>query len=177
MKPDIRTRLLAVAAVVLFFAAIGLYVREFPVLFNTIGARVLVPGSIFTAIFVAGGILWYFRERFRPWERHLPEAIFALVFCPLFAPLAGSLLNRSIGKTAYEPFEFIAETPYFASGYGLLKGEKIKQSGYLLTVREKGRGLQFKYTRQACFPLTKPGETILLPVKKGLLGFRVVLLE
>lgn len=177
MKPETRTRLFAVTAVVLFFAAIGLYVREFPVLFNTIGARDLVLGSLFAAVLAAGGILWYLRERFRPWERHLPEALFALVFCPLFAPLAGSLLNRSIGKTAYEPFEFIAETPYVASGYGLLKGEKIKPGGYILTVREKGRGLQFKYKKQVYYPLTRPGETILLPVKKGLLGFRVVLLE
>jgi len=177
MSPDIRTRLSALLAVLLFVALIWLYVREFPVFSNTIGAQSLVVAAIIVAELAAGGVLWFWRERFRPWERHLPEVIFTLMFCPLFAPLAGSLLNRSIGKTEFQPFEFIAETPYIASNYGFLKGEKLRPTGYTLTVREKNRGLQFKYKKQAYYPLTKPGETILLPVKKGLLGFRVVLLE
>lgn len=178
MNPDVRTRILALFAVVLFVSLTWLYVREFPVFSNTIGARKLIAVSLVFAELVAGGFVWFRRQRFVPWERHMPEMLFLLLFCPLFAPLAGSLLNRSIGHTEHQPFEFIAEKPYFASNYGLLKGEKIQPTGYILTVREQGRqGLEFKYKKQAYFPLTKPGETILLPVKKGLFGFRVMLLE
>lgn len=177
MSPDIRSRLFALLAVLLFIALTSLYVFEFPVLSNTLGVGRLVVGSLIVAGLVAAVVLWFWRERFKPWERHLPEVLFIALFCPIFAPLAGSLLNRSLGKIEYQPFEFIAEMPYFASNYGLLKGEKLEPTGYFLTVRENGQGYRFKYKGQPYYPITKPGETILLPVKKGLFGFRVVVLK
>ncbi|MFM8490221.1 MAG: hypothetical protein ACKOCH_28085, partial [Bacteroidota bacterium] len=66
---------------------------------------------------------------------------------------------------------------FLASPYGVLKGEKPKPTGYRLKVRYQGRELSFRYKSQAYFPLTKPGEEILVPVRKGVLGFYVVLLK
>lgn len=177
MNPDIRTRLLALFAVLFFVTLTGLYVLEFPVLSNTLGVGWLVAGSLTVAVLLAAFVLWRWQERFKPWERHLPEVLLIALFFPVFAPLAGSLLNRSIGQTQYQSFEFIAERPYFSSNYGLLKGEKPQTTGYFLTVRENGHTRQFRYKKQVYFPLSKPGDDILLPVKKGLFGFRVVLLK
>ena len=176
-ESDTGFKIRAFIAVLAFFALIWLYVREFAVLSNTIGGKSLVLGSMVVGATMAGGALWRWRERFTPWERHLPEVLLILVFSVLFAPLFGSLFNRALGKTANQSFEFVSETPYLASNYGVLKGEKIRPTGYYLTVKEKGRELRFKYKTQSYYPLTKPGETILLPVRTGLFGYRIVLLK
>lgn len=174
---SLRFKLLAWLAVLIFAGLMWLYVREFALLSNTIGARWLVVGSLLVGALVASGALARWRERFTPWERHVPEVSLILVFSVLFAPLFGSWLNRSLGKIESQSFEFVSETPYFASNYGLLKGEKIEPTGWFLTVRENGRFYKFKYKTQTYYPITKPGDTILLPVRTGLFGCRVVLLK
>lgn len=172
-----RARFFAFLAVLVFFCLIWLYVLEFAVLFNTIGAKSLVLGSMLVAALLAAGALWLGRERFTPWDRHVPEVLFVLIFSVLFAPLFGSLLNRALGKNENQSFEFVSETPYLASNYGVLKGEKLQPTGYYLTVKERGKELRFRYETQSYYPLTNPGETILLPVRTGLFGYRVVLLK
>jgi hypothetical protein len=170
-------RLLAFIAVVLFFALMWVYVREFAVLSNTIGAGRLVAGSM---IFVFSLLVFAFLrwgDRFKPWKKHVPELVLIGVAGVLFAPLAGSLLNRIAGEEQFQSFEFVAETAYFASGYGVLKGEKLQPTGWRLTVREGKVERRFKYKKQSFFPLSKPGDPILLPVKRGILGFRVVQLR
>ncbi len=133
----------------------------------------MAGAAVFGAL-AGGGLLLVLRLRLTPWALHLPEVFTILLFSILFAPLFASLINRSAGSTTFESFEFISETPYLSSPYGLLKGEKIKPTGYALRVREKGRLLRFQYQKQAYYPLTRTGDPILLPVKHGLLGFRVV---
>jgi hypothetical protein len=174
---SLRFKLLAWLAILIFAGLMWLYVREFAILFNTIGAGWLVAGSMLVGALAASGVLWRWHERFTPWERHLPEVLLILVFSVLFAPLFGSLLNRSLGKNDFQSFEFVSETPYFSSNYGLLKGEKLRPTGWYLTVQENRRQHKFKYTTQTYYPLTRPGETILLPVRKGFFGCRVVLLK
>ncbi len=170
-------RLLSFLAVVLFSLLLWVYVRELAVLSNTLEVKGLVIGSMLVVAALTGGALWYWRERFTPFERHFPEVVLILVFSVLFAPLFGSLLNRSLGKDETQSFEFVAETAYFASGYGILKGEKLTPTGWRLTVREGKRERRLKYKSQAYFPLSKPGDKILLPVRQGILGARVVQLR
>jgi hypothetical protein len=172
-----KVELIAVGATAAFVGLLWLYVREFPVFSNTIGLRPLLIGSFSIAILGAGALLYALRDRFSPWQRHLPEIFLILFGFVLFAPLFGSLLNRIPGRPAYESFEFVSEMPYLASNYGVLKGEKIEPSGYYLTVRSTaGRLHRFRYRQQAYYPITKSGEQILLPVRKGLLGADVVTL-
>jgi hypothetical protein len=168
---------MALLAVLAFIGLTWLYVREFAVLSNTIGAKSLVFGSMLAGALVAGAALWRWRDRFTPWERHLPEVLLILVFSVLFAPLFGSLLNRALGTSGNQSFEFVSETPYLASNYGVLKGEKLQPTGWFLTVKANGRLHRFKYKSQSYYPLTQPGETILLPVRTGLFGCRLVLLK
>ena len=171
---SISVRLLAFIAVLFFFGLIWLYTREFPVFSNTIGAKSLVLGSLLAGALAGSGLLYALRHRLTPWGNHLPEVCTILAFSILFAPLFGSLLNRAGGGKQEQSFEFISEQPYLSSNYGLLKGEKIKPTGYLLYVREGKCILRFQYKSQPYYPITKPGEAVLLPVHKGLLGFRVM---
>ncbi len=167
-------RILSLLAVLVFSLLIWLYVREFAVLSNTLEVKGLVIGSMLVGGLISAGLIWRWRNRFTPWERHFPEVVLMLVFSVLFAPLFGSLLNRSLGESTTQSFDFVAETAYFASGYGILKGEKLTPTGWRLTVREGKTERRLKYKKQAYFPLTKPGDKILLPIRRGVFGVRVV---
>ncbi|MGI9160515.1 MAG: hypothetical protein ACR2K1_12265 [Saprospiraceae bacterium] len=169
-----REKLIAIFAVTTFFGLIWLYVREFPALGNTLYIRIMLILSGGVGLLIAGAALLVFKKRFIPWGRHLPEILTISVACVLFMPLALSLLNRAGGQVDYESFEFVSETPYLSSPYGVLKGEKIKPTGYRLRVLRENRLHAFRYKKQAYFPLTKPGEKILLPIRHGLLGFPVL---
>jgi hypothetical protein len=174
---DRRARLTALGFTLLFLGLIWLYVREFPLLSNTFQVKRLVVSAMFFGAVGAAGLLYVGRERFTPLRRHLPELASVLTAAVLFSPLLFSLLNRGLGKTEYQSFEFVSETPYLASAYGIIKGDKIKPSGYYLFVRENGRTHRLQYKKQAYYPITRPGEQVLLPVRKGLLGFRVAMLR
>ena len=170
-------RRLALIVTIILFSLIGLLVREFPILSNTMGAGSLVIASMLTGLLLSSFAVWHFRERFKPWDRHFPDVALVLVPCIVFAPLFGSLLNRGLGKTTSQTFEFVSELPFYASGYGMLKGEKAKASGYHLQARQNGKQYRFKYKSQAYYPNTKPGEKIMLPVREGFFGANVMLLK
>lgn len=172
-----RPRLLAALLVIFFGLLVWLYVREFRYLSNTMGVKWLVFGSMLAMSVLTMAIFWKFRERFSPLERHLPEVLLISVFSLLFAPLFGSLLNRGLGSPRPRSFEFVAETAYYASGYGILKGEKLKPTGWKLQVKDAGKILRFQYKKQAYFPLSKPGDVIMLPIQKGLFGIEVMELK
>lgn len=172
-----RFYLTAFAGVLVFIGLILLYVREFAVFYNTIGVQRLVAGSFVVGALAAGGLAYALRRRLTPWGKHVPEVLLIAVFTLLFAPLFGSLLNRTGAPVTNQSFDFFSEKPYLASSYGLLKGEKIKPTGYFLEVREGERLMRFKYKRQAYYPNTQPGDPILLPVQKGWFGFRVMRLR
>lgn len=167
----------AAIAVVILALLMWLYVREFKILSNTLEIKGLVVGSVLTMAILVGGLLWKWRDRFIPLDRHFPEIVMIGVFSLLFAPLFGSLLNRSLGTNAEKSFDFVSETAYYASGYGVLKGEKLSPSGWRLSVAQNGKTYRLKYKTQAYFPLTKPGEKVLLPIRKGLFGVNIVQLR
>jgi hypothetical protein len=170
-------RLFAFLLTLGFFCLIACYVFEFPLLSNTIGGRWLVVGSMLAGFVVSGGLIWRFRQRFTPWDRHRPDVAFIMATSMFFSPLLGSWLNRGLGSTTFQSFEFVSETPYVASGYGILQGEKIKPTGYHLLVEKNGLGYKFKYKTQSYYPLTKPGEEVMLPIRKGFFGANVMLLH
>ena len=175
---DIKNpRIIGLLLTIGFFSLIWQYVREFPLLSNTIGALWIALGSMLVGAAITVGLIWLFRERFMPWGRHRPDIAVLIASTMFFAPLLGSWLNRGLGSSGFQSFEFVSEAPYFASGYGILQGEKLKPTGYHLFVREKDKILSFKYKTQAYYPVTKPGEIIMLPVCTGLFGARVMLLK
>lgn len=174
MKPN---RKLAIVAAILFSILMVLYVREFAVFSNTLEVKGLALGSMLVGAILAAGAVWIWRAHFMPWEEHFPTAVLILIFSMVFAPLFGSLINRALGSDDMQSFEFVSETAYFASGYGVLKGEKLSPTGWKLTLREDEHEWRLKYKSQAYYPITKPGEQILLPVRRGIFGVRVVELK
>ncbi|MEZ4919956.1 MAG: hypothetical protein R2792_12710 [Saprospiraceae bacterium] len=172
-----KTRLLAIGIVGLFFFLIYLYVREFPVFSNTLNIQALWLYAALTGCVILVLVYFIFNHRIRFIKQQRPEWVALIVCSFLFSPLWVSLLNRSIGETKYESFEFIREEAYFASGYGFIKGEPMKPTGYRLQVKYGDKTYQFKYKSQAYYPLSKRGDSILLPIKHGLLGIQIMKLK
>ncbi len=174
---DRYPRLFSLLLSLLFFALIWVYVKEFPVLSNTMDVKTLLAGALITGLLIAVLIIALSFKKLAPLGRHIPELLFIGSVSLIFSPLFASLINRYPGTDELQSFEFVSETPFIASQYGVLKGEKPKPTGYRLKVRYEGREVTFKYKSQAYFPLTKPGEKILVPVRKGAFGFSVVMLK
>ena len=146
---NLQTKIIAWLSVLALFGLIALYAREYPVFSNTIAVRWLVGLAFGLGALAGGAVLYGFRNRFTPWEKHVPETLLILAFSILFAPLFVSLLNRAGGTVEYQSFEFVSELPYIASNFGLLKGEKIKPAGYSLRIRDGQQMHRFLYKSQA----------------------------
>jgi len=170
-------RPIAILAAIILSILMLLYVLEFSVFSRMLEVKGLVLISMLVGAVLAAVGVWLNRARFMPWGEYFPSAVFILIFALLFAPLFGSLLNRGFGKDETASFEFVSETAYFASGYGILKGEKLSPTGWRLQVREGSVERRIKYKSQAYFPLTKPGEMIYLPIRSGIFGARIVKLR
>lgn len=167
-------RTLAIAAVLVFFLLIVLYVREFEVFSRTLQTRSLVLGSMLAGLVLISVLVFVYRRHFQPWHRHVTELMLLGVFGVLFSPLLGSLLNRAGSVAQQQSFEFVSETPYMTAGYGVLKGEKIQPTGYRLLVRRHGDLYRLRYRSQPYFPLSRPGDTVSLPLRRGLFGVQVL---
>jgi len=174
MADMMKIRLYALAAVAIFVGLMMVYVRELDCLSNTIGLKPLLWGSLLVVASITAALLWRFRDRFVPLENHFPEVLCIAVFSLLFAPLWGSVLNRVVATKGSRTFLFISERTYFSSGYGWMRQESPKPTGWMLTVNDKGKVRQFRYKKQPYFPITQPGETIELPVVKGVFGVDIV---
>lgn len=172
-----RERLGAITCVLALFGLIWLYTQEYPVFTNTLQANRLVIGALLFGALVAAGVVFALRRRLTPWANHVPEVLLIAFLVPLFMPLFASRLNRAGGTVKHRSFEFVAEVPYVASAYGWLRYRSIEVSGYRLIVKAKGRLHRFQYKSHPHFPLTQPGEMVLLPIRRGVLGIEVMELK
>lgn len=169
-------KILAAVSVLFFLFLMGLYVREFPVFDNTIGIKTLVFGSMAVGLFLSIILLILLKKKLSPLENHLPEIISIAVVFVLFAPLFGNLLNRlGASEKAERSFFFEKETAFKMSRFGWLASlQSEPPAGYHLFVNDGKKRFRFRYQKQPYFPITKPGEVILLPVKTGLFGFPII---
>jgi len=166
------TKFLAFLAVLALFVVVWMYTREFHVLSNTIEGKRLVWGALAFGAVLSVSLIYFFRQRFQPWEKHRPEVFMLFFALTLIMPLLASLLNRAGATEHHRSFVFLSEQPFTEAGYGVLKGEVLKPSGYFLLVKDEGGvAHRFRYRQQAYYPMTRAGETVLLPLQKGLLGF------
>ena len=172
-----KAKLLAILAVLVLFLLIYLYTREFAIISNTLETGRLLLVSLLAGALVSGLLLRLLRKSIRPLQKHIPEWVTVTVLAFVFSPLLVSRLNRAIAVTKYVPFEFVREEAYYASAYGLLKGEKPEPTGYRLYVKQGTKQYRFKYKSQAYYPMTNKGEEVLLPIAHGFLGIRVMKLR
>jgi hypothetical protein len=171
-----KNKILAFIFTIFFIGLIWQYVAEFPTFENTIGIGHLVARSLIFAAFLGGICLFFLKNRLKPAENHLPEIVGLLLVPMIFAPYFGSFFNRiGASQPTEQPFIFQKETPFLISRFGFLRSlQHESAAGYHLFVENSDKKYRFRYEKQAYFPLTKAGETVLLPVKIGLFGYPIV---
>ncbi|MEZ4892241.1 MAG: hypothetical protein R2778_04410 [Saprospiraceae bacterium] len=150
-----------------FFVLIYLYVQEFPILSNTVGGKYLVIASMVVGLLLSLMFIFYNKTRFQPYDHHRPDITFIIVCSMFFAPLLGSWLNRSLGTTTDQSFKFISEKPFYASGYGVIKGEKMKVSGYHLLVKGKTGNIVSSTKNKHTSRLQNLARKFYFPLEKG----------
>lgn len=161
-----------------FFLFVWLYVMEFKYFDRTFSVKKLILGTMLFGALL--GLVWAMN-----WKKQLSDQVDRLrlflsliIGLGLVMPYFGSLANRLIARTPvrYETVEFIGETPYFASRFGVIEGETLKPTGYYVFFFRHGQLERVKST-VSMFPENERGDAVTIPVRKGILGFSYILIE
>jgi hypothetical protein len=116
-------------------------------------------------------IIWIAFRRFGQIKPYATEiSLLGLCFLPIALFLA--LYTNKLGSERAEiPFTFAVERAYYSAPLGMLKTDKAKPTKFKLTLLdEAGETRHFTYTNGPLYPNTQPGETIALPMRKGVFG-------
>ena len=161
-----------------FIGLFTAYVFEFQWIENTFDAGELIWKSIAGGVLAGLGLGWFLRKKADDFVSRIRLWSACILLPAFFAPLIGSLTNRLLSPYPRQPqtFEFWEEKPYAAELYGFLEGEKIEPDGYFVFIIRNGKLKRFNSKIQR-FQGIQRGETIELPVKKGLWGFEVMKFE
>lgn len=155
-----------------FFVLVMLYVREIRYITNTdqiwrmifYPALILIPFSLLlTRILSAGKVSGLPRI-----QLFVGVGLAVFIFCPL----AGSLYNRS--ACAQEPINHRAKLidiqAYSTSIFGKPKGIDFEKEGYHLIIEMEEIGRKTYKMKENIFPDNNPGDSVLVPKKRGCLG-------
>lgn len=167
--------ILYTAAALGLIGLIVLYVLEFDWFNRTITLKPLIIGSLVVGALAGLGTGYRFRALGEDLVGRIQIYIFFTVLCTLFAPLFGSLSNRLLSPfpAREEAVEFIKEEAFYADRFGLIESEKPPPTGYHLFFFYRGE-LHRIINDHPHFSDRERGDTILLPVRKGLWGVAFV---
>lgn len=157
--------------------AIGvLYALEFHWFDRTIDMPLLVKYALVIGGGVGLTIGWYLQRGVKQPVEKVQLYLLALASCMLLGPLLGSLSNRmmSFGPTQAVAVEFVDEEGYYGDRTPPIIGEEIKPTAYYLFFYYQNDLRRIKNKNRYIRTLVKRGDTVYLPVKKGLWGFDLV---
>ena len=155
----------------LMLGLIVVYVFEFYYFQRTFSlSRLLLPGAL--AGVLTGVVLgWRFSRMAEDAVDRIQIYLFWTFLTTVFFPLLVSLGNRLLSPhpVVWESVAFFEEKPYVSDRFGVLKDEKVKASGYYLFFFRNGE-LERIDNIHPLAPAPERGDTILIPVRKGLFG-------
>lgn len=168
-------RFTSILIVLSLLCLITLYVLEFRWFDRTAGMRTLALYAMAAGALAGAALGRHFATQAGNTVEKVQLYVFFIVICSLFAPLFASLSNRllSFSASRQEQVQFFQEQPYYASRSGPIKGEKVRPTGYYTFFYYRGQLRRIKSGRPL-FPDAKRGETVILPMKRGLWGFDVI---
>lgn len=160
----------------LFVLLIVVYVFEFKYFDRTLNVKKLVVGSLLFGLTLGLFLGYKYRSSARDLTERFQIYTFFVFICVIFMPLFGNLSNRllSFAPARVMEVEFVEESAFYASNYGVIKGEKIKASGYYFFFYRDGKLERIK-NNKPLFPDKARGDMVPLRVKKGLWGFQLVM--
>lgn len=158
-----------------FIALPVLYAIEFGYLNRTFYAGRMMMIAVIAGLCI--GVLLGFRFQKSALDAVGRMRTFAvcIVVPVLTLPLLTSLSNRllSFHPVQKVQVEFVEESPRYSSRFGAASSEAAQANSYF-TFFYKDQELLKIQTRQSLFPEAQRGDTVILPIKKGLWGFEIV---
>lgn len=155
----------------LMLALVALYVFEFYYFQRTFGLKGLLLVSAMLGAALGAALGWRLsRDAEDEVDRirlYLLCIMLAAIFLPLFASLSNRLLSPHPARL--ESVVFFEEKPYVSERFGVLKGEEVRIAGYYLFFHREGELLRID-NRHSLSPPPQRGDTILIPVRKGIWG-------
>jgi hypothetical protein len=171
---SLKTKLLIFAAVLAVFGTIVLYVLEFQWFQNYFGAKRLVMGALAAGLVLGLAIGFLFRKKADEQGEKMQLWATCITLPLLLMPLLASLTNRLFAQQSrLTPVEFWEEKAYTMNRYGQLKDQRPDTSGYYVFVVMDGEMIRLE-SDEPVFPTAQKGDTVLLPVRKGLFGVAFV---
>lgn len=157
---------------VLFLLFILLYVLEFKYFNLALGIKPLVFGSLIVGFLIGVGLGFLFSKSAEDLTDRVQVYAFFILLCTIFMPLFGSLSNRllSFQKAQPEQVEFVEQSPFYASRLGVIKGEKIQPTGYNNFFYRNNKLYRVKTSERLFSENLEKGDSIDIPIKKGLWG-------
>ncbi|MCF8244448.1 MAG: hypothetical protein K9J37_00110 [Saprospiraceae bacterium] len=172
---SMKSKLLVFVGVLAMLGIIALYVQEFQWFQNYINPRRMVFGALALGGLVGFGLSFYFQKNGEELVDKIRIWITCLIVPVLLMPLVASLTNRlfaerKVHETKVEFWEekrhLIGRSPTI---YGFLEGDKKDDMGYFIFVIINGELVRVK-SKTPQFPNAVQGDSVVVPIKKGLLN-------
>ncbi len=170
----LKTKLLVFAAILAVLGTIVLYVLEFQWFQNYFRAKRLVMGALAAGLVSGLTIGFLFRKKADEQVEKMQLWAACITLPLLLMPLLASLTNRLFAQQPKPtPVEFWEEKAFTMNRYGQLKGQRPDTSGYYIFVVKEGEMVRLE-SDEPVFLTAQKGDTVLLPVRKGLFGVAFV---
>lgn len=171
---NLKTRLSIFISVVAIFLVIVLYVLEFQWFQNSFDTKKLVVGSLLMGLAIGGFIGFAMQKYGRDWVDKAQIWMVCLVVPLLLMPLIGSITNRVFANQAQETkVVFWGEKAFITSRFGKLEAMSADTTGFYIFIVKDGAIQRLSWPASK-FPNAQRGDTIELPVRKGLFGIELV---
>lgn len=171
---SLKTKLSIFLSLLVLLGVIVLYVLEFQWFQNYFGAKRLVLGALAAGL-VVGLVLGFLLRKKADEQVEKMQLWAACITLPIMVmPLLVSLTNRLFAQQPVPTkVEFWEEKAYTMNRFGQLKGQRPEASGYYVFVVKDGKMVRLE-SDQPVFPAAQQGDTVELPLRKGLFGVEFV---
>lgn len=161
-----------VLGIIGFFVIIVLYANELSWYNNTFDRNSLIITALILGVLIGLAIGYRLQKPERETIATFQIYMAAIVLSALLMPFVLSLSNRvlSFRGITEEPVEFVRNEAYNANRFGKIPQEN--PDGYYSFVIRKGTVVRL-HTEQPVYENATRGTTVVLPVKKGLLGYDI----
>lgn len=172
--PMVRYVLIAINVILLMAIAINALLKDFFSNTFEVGKllTLLALVGVLTAIPIA--ILSIRKSAVSSGIARLQITLISVIMSVFFFVVAGVNLNYLLAKKPEVSKKYLTLDirPFFKSGGGILKGEKIVPNGYVVYVEKEGNTVEIRYKTLENYE-SLVGKTVALDIRKGLLGFEV----
>lgn len=164
--------------VILFFSLMTLYANEIQYWGRYLNRKQFLIFSTLTGLIIGLLVSWRVSRQLKPdWLVRIRSSLAITLGTLVFFPLLISLTNRALPRSgpATTEVEFVREEGRFTSRFGSAVAPKKPSTHFLFFYR--GSHLHRVQYNHSHYPDEQEGDTIAIPLRKGLWGFEWVALR